>query len=108
MKPLFALILTLATITVRAEVILADTTITCMDRTSLLALLDRYLEQPLIRGRTEDNGAVVIYTNPSTLTYTVVERVENLYCLLASGTDFAPVPRELRQQFLEQRSKRYN
>lgn len=104
----FIALLALATFSLRAEVIEGTSRMVCMDRAILLALLDRYDEVPLARGLGED-GTLVIYANPKTGTYTLVERESGgLYCVFASGERFEPVPETARRQFIEQRRQRYN
>lgn len=92
----------------RAEVLQVPTDLICSDRKTLLEVLDKYSEQPLLRGQGR-TGWVVIYVNPETHTWTMVERVEqDLYCYVSAGQEFSPVEPEVRRGFLDQRRGRYN
>ena len=62
---------------------------------------------PLARGRTS-TGALVIYVNPKTGSWTVVELVQSgLYCVDATGEGFEPVPEDLREEFQRQQKGLY-
>ena len=92
----------------RAEVVSGVTELTCSDRKVLLEVLDKYSEVPLARGETRQ-GWLVVYINPETLTWTMVEKIDDdVYCYVAAGQDFVPIPDEVRRAFQEQRRLRYN
>lgn len=91
----------------RAESIQGVTQITCVDRKTLLTVLGEYGEIPLARGTT-NNGALVIYVNPKTGSWTVAELVASgLYCIDATGEGFEAVPEDLRREFLRQQKEVY-
>lgn len=104
----FTLALLLAANTSSAEVVQGISEMTCTDRKTLLALLDKYQEVPLIRG-TSNGVPMVIYVNPQTQTWTQVELIErSVYCVTAAGEEFGPVSSQAREQFQRERSGRYN
>ena len=91
----------------RAEAVQGVTRITCVDRQTLLSVLAEYGEVPLARGSTS-NGALVIYVNPKTGSWTVAELTPSgLYCIDATGDGFEPVPEDARQSFMREQKGLY-
>ena len=50
--------------------------------------------------------SLVVFLNPTTGTFTIVEKAgDNLYCILAVGGGFEPVPKEIQEDVKKQQEK---
>ena len=75
----------------------------CVGGDDLTATVDEFRELPFVRGLSHAPGSghlsLVIFANPETGTFTIVERAaEDLYCILAVGSGFEPVPRDIQDR----------
>lgn len=76
--------------------------IICVTGLDLFKTLKEYVEIPFIRGLTLRGSTlhpVVLYVNPLTSSWSLVEKTPNgLYCILAVGESFEPVPEKDRTE----------
>lgn len=85
----------------------------CVDAESLSKTVDEFKELPFARGISNSLGdaeaparSLVIFVNPETQTWTIVERVNaNQYCIMAVGQKFEPVPADTRDRVEEGQRK---
>lgn len=77
----------------------------CLSREDLTSTVEEFKELPFVRGLSAPLNqqniqlSLVVFANPVTGTFTIVERVaENLYCILAMGGGFEPVPKEIQDK----------
>lgn len=83
----------------------------CLDGKELTGLMNEFKEIPFVRGVSrpfvgEGALSLVIFANPSTQTFSIIEKVEeDLYCILAVGSGFEPVPKEIQDDVRESQSK---
>jgi hypothetical protein len=84
----------------------------CLDSKDLISTIDEFKELPYVRGistplaEQDSNTSLVVFLNPTTGTFTIVEKVaDNLYCILAVGGGFKPVPREIQDDVKQQQDK---
>ena len=85
----------------------------CVDAETLSKTVDNFKELPFARGISMDLGnseapplSLVIFVNPETQTWTIVERVNaNQYCIMAVGQKFEPVPADIRNRVEQERSR---
>lgn len=85
----------------------------CVDQHTLNTMLTIYGELPVVRGisaREVDGQPVesglVLFVNPSTHTFTVVERTgENTFCLIAAGTRVEAVSQQVRDAIMRERNR---
>jgi len=94
--------------------IITDTRpVVCVDAESLTKTMDEFQELPFARGISMNLGnaeaapqSLVIFVNPRTQTWTIVERVNaNQYCIMAVGQKFEPVPTDIRDRVEEGQRK---
>jgi hypothetical protein len=81
----------------------------CMDRKDLETLVDRFSEIPLARGINvyPAPSSLVIFVNPDTGSYSVVERVAtDQYCVLGVGGSFESVPADIQKNSRQRQEKR--
>lgn len=82
----------------------------CISGLDLLNSLKEYTEIPLIRGlsiRGSSTQAFVLYVNPMTKSWTLVEKTENnFYCILSAGESFEYVPEESRKELQDNYNKK--
>lgn len=71
----------------------------CFSLKETASLLNEFNEEPFVTGRSVRlnpaneaiQTAVIIFANPQTKTWTIVEKIEDqLYCVLATGTHLQP------------------
>jgi hypothetical protein len=86
--------------------------IACVDSKALTELVGEFRELPYVRGisrsldERESTRSLVIFVNPTTGSFTIAEkRAENLYCVLAIGDKFEPVPKKLQDELKQQQDK---
>jgi len=85
----------------------------CVDAETLSKTVEEFKELPFARGISMDLGnaeaapqSLVIFVNPKTQTWTIVERVDaNQYCIMAVGQKFEPVPADIRDRVEQERSR---
>jgi hypothetical protein len=84
----------------------------CISLKQLTEITDEAQELPYVRGQSHPimtEGAplsMVIFVNPTTGTFTIAERVaQDMYCLLALGSRFEPVPKESRDTIRKEQEK---
>ena len=85
----------------------------CVDAESLSKTVDEFKELPFARGLSTNmtdteapHLSLVIFVNPKTQTWTIVERVDpNRYCIMAVGQKFEPVPADIRDRVEQERSR---
>jgi len=85
----------------------------CVDAETLSKTVDEFKELPFARGISNSLGdaeaparSLVIFVNPETQTWTIVERVNaNQYCIMAVGQKFEPVPTDIRDRVEEGQRK---
>jgi len=84
----------------------------CISLKQLTEITDEAKELPYVRGQSHPimtEGAplsMVIFVNPTTGTFTIAERVaQDMYCLLALGSRFEPVPKEARNTIRKEQEK---
>jgi hypothetical protein len=85
----------------------------CVDAKTLAETVDNFKELPFARGISMNLGdaeaparSLVIFVNPETQTWTIVERVDpNRYCIMAVGQKFEPVPADIRDRVEQERSR---
>lgn len=103
-KYLVAILLTFVSFTSYSES--SKVEITCMKYQNLEQILNEWKEIPLARGisvRSEDRDSknvIVVFVNSKTKTWTISESTSTgLYCILAAGGGFEPVPFETVEMF---------
>lgn len=84
----------------------------CLDRKDLTSTIDEFKEIPYVRGistpfsEQDSKTSLVVFLNPTTGTFTIVEKVAaDVYCILAVGGGFEPVPRETQDDVKQQQEK---
>jgi hypothetical protein len=85
----------------------------CVDAETLSKTVDEFKELPFARGISNSLSnpeaparSLVIFVNPETQTWTIVERVNaDQYCIMAVGQKFEPVPADIRDQVEQERSR---
>lgn len=84
----------------------------CLNIQDLSETVAEFEELPYVRGISNplaQEGArlsLVIFVNPKTGTFTIVERTQaGLYCILAVGSNFQPVPKEVQDDVKQQQDK---
>jgi hypothetical protein len=75
----------------------------CVAGQDLTDTVTEFQELPFVRGQSHapnsGNLSLVIFANPDTGTFTIVERAgKDLYCILAVGSKFEPVPRDIQDR----------
>lgn len=84
----------------------------CLNSKDLTDTVDEFKEVPFVRGLSMpllQNSAplsLVIFVNPETKSYTIVEKTgEDTYCILAVGSGFEPVPKEIQDKVRKNQNK---
>lgn len=78
----------------------------CISSIELIGLMDEYKELPYVRGVTSEGRSVVVFANPTTGSFTILERRgENTFCALAVGAGFEPVPKSIQDEMRESQNK---
>jgi|LakMenE18May11ns_1017448.scaffolds.fasta_scaffold9537518_2 hypothetical protein len=109
MKPLLMLCLLIPTFVFANETSSLPTV--CITISDLAKTLDEYEELPLVRGTGNSlvDGSsfpVVVFANGKTGTFTITQRQsKDLYCILAVGTNFQPVPKEMQDTIKDSQQK---
>ena len=84
----------------------------CLSAKDLSSLIDEFKEIPYVRGVSrpvigdDSSLPLVIFVNPQSKTFTIVERAsKDIYCILAVGANFQPVPKELQDEVKNEQEK---
>ena len=83
--------------------------VTCVKPQDLEQVLNKWKELPLARGMSvrsadgESKNLFVIFVNSKTKTWTIAEKTPTgLYCILAAGGGFEPMPSDVIEKFKKQ------
>ena len=81
----------------------------CLDGKDLTDTVNEFKELPYVRGistpmaEQDTKMSLVVFLNPATGTFTIVEKAgDNLYCILAVGGGFEPVPKNIQDDVKQQ------
>ena len=81
----------------------------CLNGKDLTDTVNEFKELPYVRGLStpmaeqDAKMSLVVFLNPATGTFTIVEKAgENLYCILAVGGGFEPVPKNIQDDVKQQ------
>ena len=81
----------------------------CLDGKDLTDTVNEFKELPYVRGistpmaEQDAKMSLVVFLNPATGTFTIVEKAgDNLYCILAVGGGFEPVPKNIQDDVKQQ------
>jgi hypothetical protein len=84
----------------------------CISAKNLTDLIHEFKEIPYVRGISRPvigdgpPAALVIFVNPKDRSFTIVEKTsENVYCVLAIGNNFEPVPRDIQDDVRTEQEK---
>jgi hypothetical protein len=84
----------------------------CINGNDLTDTVNEFKELPYVRGistplsEKDDKMSLVVFLNPTTGTFTIVEKAaDNLYCILAVGGGFEPVPKEIQDNAKQEQEK---
>jgi hypothetical protein len=112
MKNVLAVLFMMPALAVAQDLTRITQDIACVDSKALTELVGEFRELPYVRGisRPLDERAparsLVIFVNPATGSFTIAEkRAANLYCVLALGEGFEPVPRAIQDELREEHNK---
>lgn len=80
----------------------------CLSAKDLTSTINDFKEIPYVRGLSNPIGqpesklSLVIFANPTTGTFTIAEKAsDNLYCILAIGSNFQPVPKDIQDKVIK-------
>jgi hypothetical protein len=110
MKKLLATLLLLPALA-QAELPIVDRSTVCIGPDQLEETLEQFEELPLARGASIDieTGfplSLVIFVNPTTRSFTIVERtLYGEFCILSVGGEFEPVPQAIQDNLKQQRDQ---
>lgn len=106
-KYVVAILLTFASFTSYSES--SKVEVTCITPQDLEVILNKWKELPLARGMSEraaddkSKNMLVVFVNAKTKTWTIAERTSTgMYCILAAGSEFGPMPAEVVEIFRKQ------
>jgi hypothetical protein len=103
LKKLAAIFMMTATVSVFAQY---NVPLPCMNSAELAELTNEFEELPYVRGVSSNATSVVVWTNPKTGSFTIVERTDNdTFCALVVGRKFEPVPKEIQDNIKELQNK---
>ena len=84
----------------------------CINGEDLTKTVGEFKELPYVRGLSSPmaqegrNLSLVIFVNPETRTFTIVEKAaDDVYCILAVGGGFEPVPRNIQDDVRSEQEK---
>jgi hypothetical protein len=84
----------------------------CFNGKDLTNTVNEFKEIPFVRGlsvpltQQERKLSLVIFANPTTGTFTIVEKAaEDLYCIIAIGGGFEPVPKDIQDEVRQEQKK---
>jgi hypothetical protein len=85
----------------------------CLNGNDLVESINEFKELPYVRGistpfdKEDAKLSLVIFLNPTTGTFTIVEKAgNNLYCILAVGGGFEPVPKEIQDDVRKEQQEK--
>jgi len=85
----------------------------CLNGNDLGETINEFKELPYVRGistpfdKEDAKLSLVIFLNPTTGTFTIVEKAgNNLYCILAVGGGFEPVPKEIQDDVRKEQQEK--
>ena len=85
----------------------------CLNGKDLTDTVNEFKELPYVRGistpmaEQDAKMSLVVFLNPATGTFTIVEKAgDNLYCILAVGGGFEPVPREIQDDVRKEQQEK--
>ena len=98
MEKYLAAFLFAATVSVNAKTIQGAVPIVCADEKTFIEAIASFNEEPFITAlskRDMGNGlltpaALVIFLNPKTGSFTVAEKISDMYCVVAMGENMKP------------------
>lgn len=96
MKNLLALALLFVSISINAEMRTATKDLACDSIDVVISELKNYGENPIIMGKTSVGSTVITTLNPKTSTWTIIEVIDKLACVLAVGEGI-----KLNQEFFK-------
>lgn len=95
--------------TAQQEPLTATVQVVCAEYTQVESVIKEYAEIPVAIGLTTrgtTSHPFVLYINPVTGSWTLVEKTPNeLYCVMAVGDNFGPVPEENRKELQKNHDK---
>lgn len=84
----------------------------CINGEDLTKTVNDFKELPYVRGistplsQQDAKLSLVVFLNPTTGTFTIVEKAaDDVYCILAVGGGFEPVPKELQDNVRQEQEK---
>lgn len=78
----------------------------CISAEELIVLTNEYKELPYVRGVSSEGRSVVVFANPVTGSFTILERRgQNTYCALVVGAGFEPVPKDIQDDIKESQNQ---
>ena len=98
MEKYLAAFLFAATVSVNAKTIQGAVPIVCADEKTFIEAIASFNEEPFITAlskRDMGNGlltpaALVVFLNPKTGTFTIAEKIDEMYCVVAMGENMQP------------------
>jgi hypothetical protein len=98
MEKYIAAFLFAVTMSVNANTIKGTVTIVCANEKEFLETIISFDEEPMLTARSNrdmGNGlltptALVVFLNPKTGTFTIAEKVDEMYCVVAMGENMQP------------------
>ena len=98
MEKYLAAFLLATTVTVNAQTIKGTMPVICADAKTFVDTIVDFGEEPVLTAQSSrDMGdgmmvptAMVIFLNTKTGTYTIAEKVDNMYCVIALGENMKP------------------
>lgn len=80
--------------------------VACISGEELIELTNQYRELPFVRGVSSEGRSVVIFANPATGSFTILERRgQNTFCALVVGAGFEPVPKDIQDEMKESQNQ---
>jgi hypothetical protein len=85
----------------------------CLNGNDLGETVNEFKELPYVRGistpfdKEDAKMSLVVFLNPTTGTFTIVEKAgDNLYCILAVGGGFEPVPKQIQDDVRKEQQEK--
>lgn len=111
MKKLIAILLLMPTLSF-AEPRMATYDTVCLNGEELTSTVNEFKELPFVRGlsspltQQDSRLSLVVFANPTTGTFTIVEKAsDDLYCIIAIGAGFEPVPKDIQDSAKQNQEK---
>jgi len=98
MEKYLAALLLMVTVSASAKIIQGTVPIVCADEKEFIDTIVSFDEEPFITAlskRDMGNGlltptALVVFLNPKTGTFTIAEKVDEMYCIISMGENMKP------------------